>query len=139
MVVTDYGSRWAEAFPTKDQKTTTVAKILIEEIICRYGAPKEILSDQGKNFLANLIKNICEYFRINKIQTTSYHPQTNGLTERFNGRLCKSSNETPFKLLFAREARLPADIDKRSPNKDFYKNIDSAWREAKESKRVMEC
>ena len=89
LVITDYASRWVEAFPTADRKATTVAKILINEIICRHGAPKVILSDQGKEFLSNLIKEVCNYFVTKKINTTSYHPQSNGLTERFNNSLCQ--------------------------------------------------
>lgn len=161
LVITDYATRWAEAFATKDQKASTVAQILIDEIICRYSAPREILSDQGTNFLSSVVKQVCEYFRIRKINTTSYHPQTNGLTEKFNHTLCKmlssytnetqtnwdlflpmalfayrtsiqkSSNESPFKLLFAREARLPADIDHLSPNHTFIDKIHLAWKEAK--------
>lgn len=98
LVITDYATRWAEAFATKDQKASTVAQILIDEIICRYSAPREILSDQGTNFLSSVVKQVCEYFRIRKINTTSYHPQTNGLTEKFNHTLCKMlssyTNET---------------------------------------------
>ena len=161
LVITDYCTRWAEVFPTKDQKASTVAKILIDEIICRYSAPRELLSDQGKNFLSQIISEICKYFVINKINTTSYHPQTNGLTERFNGTLCKmlsnyvnekqtnwdiylpivlfayrtseqkSTKESPFKLLFAHEARLPADFDKWYTQNDMLIDINQAWRDAK--------
>ena len=45
LVLTDYATRWVEAFATKDMKASTVARILIDEIICRHSAPKELLSD----------------------------------------------------------------------------------------------
>lgn len=104
---------------------------------------------------------MCDYFKINKIKTTSYHPQTNGLTEKFNQTLCrmlssytndhqtnwdiflpivlfayrtsvqKSSKESPFRLLFARDARLPSDVDQFSPNQTFINDVHEAWKEAK--------
>jgi hypothetical protein len=61
-----------------------VAGFFYEEIICRHGAPKELLSDQGKEFLNQLIQQICDLFGTTRRVTTPYHPQTNGLTERFN-------------------------------------------------------
>ena len=84
LVITDYATRWVEAFPTRDSKARTVAEILIKQIIARYGAPKKLLSDRGRNFLADLIYQVCELYRTKKINTTAYHPQTNGLTEKFN-------------------------------------------------------
>jgi len=83
IVITDYVTKWVEAFPTKDAKATTVARILVDQIISRHGAPREILSDQGQAFLAKLVYQVCEYFRIKKINTSAYHPQTNGLTEAY--------------------------------------------------------
>ena len=59
LVITDYATRWVEAFATADQKATTVAKILVNEIISRHGSPVEILSDKGKNFLSDVVKEIC--------------------------------------------------------------------------------
>ncbi|KRZ46605.1 Pol polyprotein, partial [Trichinella nativa] len=59
----------------------TVARTLVNEFICRYGAPKSLHSDQGRNFEAALIKELCETFDIHKTTTTPYHPQSNGLVE----------------------------------------------------------
>lgn len=49
-----------------------------------------MLSDQGKQFMSTLFKDICVYLKTNKINTTAYHPQCNGLTEKFNGTLCQT-------------------------------------------------
>ena len=86
--ITDNGARWAESFPTKYIKAETVAQILVDEIICRHGAPDEILFDQWKSYLAEVVAEVCEYFKTKKINSNPYHPKTNGLTERFNGALC---------------------------------------------------
>lgn len=143
-------------------KAETVAQILVNEIICRHSAPKTLLSDQGESFLAEVIKEMCQYFATNKINTTAYHPQTNGLTEKFNGTLCKmlsaytndrqtnwdiylpevlfayrtsiqqTVKECPFRLLYCRDPRLPTDLDKFSPKSSFVENLANAWKEAKE-------
>jgi len=63
LVFTDYATRWVEAFPTKDMEAKTVAKIFFDEIVCRHGAPKELLSDQGRNFLSEIVKETCEFLR----------------------------------------------------------------------------
>ena len=50
LVIVDYFTRWAEAFPLPDQQAETVAKTFVHEFVCRYGAPLELHSDQGRNF-----------------------------------------------------------------------------------------
>jgi transposase InsO family protein len=52
--------------------------------LARYGVPNQLLSDRGPNFLSNLIKEVCILMGIKKINTTAYHPQTDGLVEHFN-------------------------------------------------------
>ena len=55
-------------------------------MICRHGAPQELLSDCGKIFMPNLVQ-VCKLFDIKKLNTVGYHPQTNVLCERFNSTL----------------------------------------------------
>jgi transposase InsO family protein len=55
----------------------------VENILCRHGAPNKIISDRGTQFLSQVTKNIYHLMSTRHIPTTSYHPQTNGLTERF--------------------------------------------------------
>ena len=84
MVVTDYFTRWVEAYSLPNQEAATVARVLVNEWICRYGAPDTIHSDQGKNFDSQLFKETCQLLGIHKTRTTPYHPQSDGLVERFN-------------------------------------------------------
>ena len=84
LLVVDSFSKWCEAFPLKTQEASEVAKILYNEIICRYGAPSSLLSDRGTQFMSKLIKELCNIFQITKVQTSSYHPQTNASCERMN-------------------------------------------------------
>ena len=81
VVFIDYLTKWVEAFPTKDQTAYTIAKLLVEEVNSRHGGPTELLSDRCAAFLSTLIKDISQ----NHVPTkTAYHPQGDGLVERFN-------------------------------------------------------
>ena len=137
VVFMDYLTKWVEAFPTPDQQTTTIANLLIEHIICRHGVPEELPSDRGTNFLSALILELCSLLGIKKINTSGYHPQTDGLVEKFNSTLQnmianstdpngmewdkrlplllfayrsvvqESTKESPFFLVYGRDPRLP--------------------------------
>ena len=87
VVFMDYLTKWVEAFPTADQQATTIATLLIEHIICRHGVPEELLSDRGTNFLSDIVLELCSLLGIKKINTSGYHPQTDGLVEKFNSTL----------------------------------------------------
>ena len=145
LVFSDYLTRWPEAFAIPNAEASTIARILVDEIIGRHGAPRTLLSDRGTNFLSSLVAEVCKLFRIRKSNTSSYRPQTDGLVERFNGTLIQSismfvnsqqtdwdtfipsvlfayrvspseaTQETPFYLLYGREARLPIDVKLLKP------------------------
>ena len=84
VVFIDYLTKWVEAFAVPDQSALTIAKLLVEEIISRHGVPRELLSDRGTNFLSKLMQEVCGVMGVNKVNTTAYHPQGDGLVERFN-------------------------------------------------------
>jgi transposase InsO family protein len=84
LVVTDYFSRWPEAIALKDQKALTTAICLFDKIVTWHGMPKAIFSDRGTNFTSKLFQFVCEKLKIKHKLTTSYHPASNGETERFN-------------------------------------------------------
>ena len=68
-------------------EATVIARLLIDEIISRNGAPRVLLSDRGTNFLSKVVAEVCKIFPIQKGNTSSYHPPTDGLIERFNSTL----------------------------------------------------
>jgi transposase InsO family protein len=70
------------ASPIPNQESKTVAKSFVTNVICQYGTPDSILSDQGTNFMEQLFKDICKLLSIKKLHSTSYHPQTQGSVER---------------------------------------------------------
>ena len=84
LVVTDLFSKWVEAFPLFATDSVTLAKILTDEVICRYGVPESLHSDQGANFVSEVIQSLCTNLGINRTQTSAYHPEGNGQVERFN-------------------------------------------------------
>ena len=140
LVVSDYFTRWVEAYPLPNSEAITVAQVFIDEFISRYGLPRQIHTDRGSQFTSLLFKNICEIFRIDKTQTTAFHPQSDGLVERFNRTIedmlskavrrdqrnleeilsllmleYRSSEHesigfTPCMMMFGREAELPVDL-----------------------------
>jgi hypothetical protein len=139
LVCVDLFTKWVEAFAMPDQTADTIARLLVEEIIIRYGPPSEVLTDRGANFLSSTMEAVWKIFSIHKINTSPYHPQGDGQTERMNSSLLKmlacytASNQqdwdlhlpyclfayrcaehsttkfSPFTLLFGREPQLPID------------------------------
>ena len=139
VVFVDYLTKWPEAFPVQDQTAATIAHLLVTEIVSRHGVPTEVLSDRGCAFLSGLMKEVEKLLGFHKVNTSAYHPQTDGLVERFNRTLTamlaktveqggkdwdqrlpyvlfayrasqhQSMLESPFYLLYGRDPRLPTD------------------------------
>ena len=89
LVFSDYYTRWPEAFALPSTEAPRIAQILIDEILARHGAPRALLSDRGPNFLASIVKAVCNIINTRRQLTTAYHPQTDGLVERFNATLAE--------------------------------------------------
>ncbi|XP_065268782.1 uncharacterized protein LOC135885080, partial [Emys orbicularis] len=83
LVVLDYATRYPEAVPLRNTASKTIAKELVG-IFARMWLPKEILTDQGTPFMSKLMKDLCTLLHIHTLRTLVYHPQTDGLVERFN-------------------------------------------------------
>ena len=84
MVLTDYFTKWTEAYPLVNHTAQTVADVLMEQFVSRFGIPRKIHSDQGREFESKLIAELCKLLRIKKTRTTPYNPKSDGLVERFN-------------------------------------------------------
>ena len=139
LVICDYATRYPEAVPMRAVDAESIAEELVK-MFARVGIPGEILTDQGSNFTSQLLTEMYRLLHIRPIRTTPYHPQRDGLVERFNQTLksmlrkfatqkekdwdklipyvlfayCevpqRSTGFSPFKLLYSREVRGPLDV-----------------------------
>ena len=126
----------------------------MEHIISRHGVPAELLSDCGANFLSKLMQEVCKLMGIHKVNKTAYHPETDGLVERFNRTLIDmlaktvekngrdwdvrlpyilfayrasmqdSTQDSAFYLLYGRDPKLPTDAAMCTPVNGMYVEID---------------
>lgn len=84
MVVTDYFTKYSEAYPIPDITASTAATVLVSEFICRFGVPRQIHTDQGSQFESTLFQEVCQLLGIDKTRTTPFRPCSNGQVERLN-------------------------------------------------------
>ena len=82
----DFATRYPEAVALKNITTTTVAEALMS-IFARVGVPEEGLSDRGTQLTSDMMKEVGRLLSLKQLTTTPYHPQCNGLVERFNATL----------------------------------------------------
>ena len=131
-------SRWPEAIPLRTI-TAKAVSVGMMEIFARTGIPLQLISDQGAQFVGALVSQLCKSLHIDRIQTTPYHSEGNGVVERMHGTLgamlTKAAKEgldwvgqvpfalfalraapnrdtlfSPFELVMGRKVRTPLDI-----------------------------
>lgn len=150
-------SKFAIAVPMPDATALSTAKALVHHILLKYGICEEIVTDNGTNFISDTMKQVNKLFKIRKILTTPYRPQSNQV-ERFHrtlanylktfiqneqDRWCEyidfatfaynnsqniATGFSPFELVFGRNSKLPSEITKRSFPIYNYENYASELR-----------
>lgn len=84
VVAIDHLTRYAETAALPSATARDVASFVLHRFVLRHGAPRELLSDRGRAFLSEVVESLLSECHIIHRTSTAYHPQTNGLTERFN-------------------------------------------------------
>ena len=84
VVFQDFLTKFPLVFAVPDQKAIRLTKLLAEEVIPLFGVPEALLSDRGTNLLSHVMLDLCQTLGIQKLNTTVYHPQCDGMVERFN-------------------------------------------------------
>ena len=87
MTMIDRSTRWVEVVPLSSTTATACADALVTGWISRFGVPAAITTDRGVQFTSAVWDVLCKRLGIQHITTTSYHPQSNGLVERFHRQL----------------------------------------------------
>ena len=150
VVAVDYFTKWAEAEPLASITARKLVDFVCRAIVCRYGVPYKLISDNGKQFDSNEMMNFCENLGIKKGFSAVCHPQSNGQTEAVN-KIIKhtlkakleeekgcwpeelpmvlwsynttprsTTGETPFTLTYGCEAMVPVEVGAGSFRRDNY-------------------
>ncbi|XP_060085241.1 uncharacterized protein LOC132564610 [Ylistrum balloti] len=148
LVVGDYFTKWCDAYPIPDQEADKVAEVLVNGFVPQFGVPRQLHSDQGRNFEGFVLKEMCNILVIDKTRTTPLHPQSDGMDERLNQTLESmlsmfvddnqrdwdvhvpllmmayrssihdSTGVSPCTMMFGREITLPVDLMFGGPESD---------------------
>ena len=151
-------SRWPEAIPLRSITAKAVALGMVE-MFSRTGIPLQLVTDQGAQFVGSVVTQLCTNLHIEKIRTTPYHPEGNGVVERMHGTLgamlTKAASEgldwvgqvpfalfalraapnrdslfSPFELVYGRNVRTPLDILHQGWTELEFKDLDvGEWSE----------
>lgn len=140
LVFQDYLTKWPEVYPVPDRSASTVAKCLAD-LIWKHGVPVKIIHDRAAEFLSDIVQETATLLGISQLPMSGGHPQTDGQVKRMNRTLKQmlakvvkkngkdwdellgpvlfayrtapqaSSGETPFSLVYGRDARVPTSLD----------------------------
>lgn len=83
LTMTCMATRWPDAVPLRSTSTKSVAQACVQ-IFLRNGFPRVILSDNGPQFSSSLWKEVAKLLNVERVFTSPYHPQANGVLERFH-------------------------------------------------------
>lgn len=87
LTILDLLTKWLITVPVKRATAEETAKALVDHLICPYGPPSAILTDQGSVFQGRMLEGFARMFKIRKYRSSAFHPQSNGSLERTHGPL----------------------------------------------------
>jgi len=145
VVAIEYFTKWIEAEPVAQITAHKIESFVWKSIVCRFGVPKRLVSDNGTQFASHLLRKLCEEVGIQQVFASVEHPQTNGQVESANRVLLRGlkrrlekakgswaeevprivwayhtteqsgTHETPFSLVYGCDAMIPVEIQESSP------------------------
>lgn len=136
----DYFTKWVEASTHKAITKKVVVDFVRNNLVCRFGIPESVITDNGANLNSDLRREICERFKISHQNSTAYRPQMNGAVEAANKNIKRilrkivdgnrewhekltyallgyrttiktSTGETPYMLVYGSEVVIPAEVE----------------------------
>nr|KYP48701.1 Pro-Pol polyprotein [Cajanus cajan] len=140
IVAVDYFSKWIEAEPVATISAEKVKTFLWKNVVCRYGVPQVLVSDNGTQFASSKVRKFCRGIGIRMTFTSVEHPQSNGQAESANKIILaglkkrvqdsgaswveelprvlwsyhttvhSSTRDTPFNLVYGTDAMIPIEI-----------------------------
>ncbi|KHJ98185.1 integrase core domain protein, partial [Oesophagostomum dentatum] len=140
-------TKYVTCTPIPNQRTETIAKALVNDVVCKFGVPEQLVSDRGSNYTSELFREVSEILGTKHTLTTAYHHQANGQVERYvktvvdslvsftqnsrenwssflqlivfamNTSRNESTRETAFFLMFGRDPQLISDTVLHFPRK----------------------
>jgi len=140
LVAIDYFTKWVEATSYANVTRKVMAKFIRKELICRYGIPERIITDNATNLNNHMMSELCKEFKIKHHNSFPYRPKMNGAVEAANKNIKKiiqkmvvtykdwhemlpfalhgyctsvrtSTRATPFSLVYGMEAVLPFEVE----------------------------
>ena len=107
LTIIDTFTGWIEAFPTSSEGASTVAEILLKDIIPRFGPPRRIQSDNGPAFISAVTQQVSKALGITWKLHIPYHPQSSGKVERANGLIKDHLTKLPIETRLSWPQLLP--------------------------------
>lgn len=98
VVAVEYFTRWIEAKPLTSITSDAVKKFFWQNIICRFGVPKTLTVDNGKQFDSEKFKEYCKSMGTSLAFASVYHPDSIGAAERANREIFSAISRTLFNL-----------------------------------------
>jgi transposase InsO family protein len=96
VVAVEYFTKWIEARPLATITSVTIRKFFWQQIICRFGVPRELTVDNGKQFDCQDIREYRRSIGMKLCFASVYHPQSNGAVERANGQIFSAIKKCLF-------------------------------------------
>jgi transposase InsO family protein len=80
----DHLTKYVEAYPISSQSAEVCARVYVTQIVTRHGTGSQLITDQGRNFMSAFFQETCKLLGVRTVHTSSFHPMSNGVVERFH-------------------------------------------------------